>query len=228
MMTRSIEVRWFVRGDLELELARWFGGGALPAWSDEGVRRSDEYLLIPGHDEVGYRIPGPVPEGRRRAAPEPFEFQERRAWLGPVRVGVGAGGVVGHLEEWLRWSSEESRPEDWNALPADSARRVPITRRRARRWYGVGGVNGPFVPLEAGDDAPRRAVAELELVTVDTRRGPVPCWSLGVAAVGDVEDELLMSTARGFARDFLAGCPRRLHLADSYSYPAWLGRLANA
>lgn len=193
---RSLEVRWFVPGELDPAVTVWFG-----RFSAEMVVREDTYLVEP-------YLPGMSVKLR---AGEAFEVKVRQGSPGSLNV---AGRPTGRLEFFEKWSfpfapctQSSSYPPGW--LTVHKTRTVARFRMAGRRIVPAG-------PRFQGQ--PQCAV---ELTGVRTRGEA--WWTLGFEATGPARwlRSVLEDTA---ALVFTLALPGgvRLGPGNCRSYAEWL------
>lgn len=182
---RSLEARWILPGRLESAVAGW-----LERFPGEAEIREDRYLI----DRHQHGISAKVRAGTA------FEVKVHQGSPGVLKV---AGGTLGRMEYWRKWSF----PCDRVCLgDAGSADWLPVRkRRRISRFSLTGGETGCAVEL-----------AEVSVREQDW-------WSLGFEATGP--DDLLRGEfeavmAHVFARPAPDGV--EFGLDNSRSYAEWL------
>jgi len=191
---RSLEVRWIFPGQLEAEVAGWFG--RFPAATES---REDTYLLDP-------QLPGMSVKIRGGGA---LEVKVYRGSPGILEV---AGRARGRLESWQKWSFPLSPLRQDSADPAGW--RTVRKRRRISRF------SGPIVARTPGLGGEPRC--EVELTEVRTRGQD--WWALGFEATGPADllrSALEATAALVFAQALPGGMQPGPD--ESRSYAEWLG-----
>jgi hypothetical protein len=204
-METTLEVRWFGPARPPDALAIRFDELDAP----EPERRMDAYLRLPGTDDLGVKL---------RAGGDAFELKLRQHDFGETKF---AGGVVGHLERWQKWSFPVTDPAcraSGLGLPGESLIEVEKNRRLVTyRLSADGSVS--LVEERAGDGC------SVELTRLVVRRWD--WWSLGFEAFGSQDrlaDALTATADAFFAR--AAGLFGALDGARSCAYPAWFHAVA--
>ncbi len=233
----SIEVRWFIQGDLNPDspLVQWFratepfprpSGPPRLEWP-EG-RRRDTYLVLPDRPEIGIKLRR---EGIGSSEIAKLEFKGRTESLGLREIvpgGDGSAPVLGKVERWTKWSipAAEAGLDGAGVIGGDArAARGPLAiavgKRRLLRMARIGRdgsveeIADPTARIERG--------IGFELTRIDVAGAP---WSsLAFEAFPssiDPEDEFLP-----IVRAWMAGVPRRevLEPDHSFGYPALLERV---
>ena len=182
---RSLEVRWILPGRSGSAVAGWLG-----RFPGEVEMREDVYLLDPDLRGLSVKV----------RAGRALEVKVYRGSPGVLTV---AGGALGRMESWQKWSfpcdrlgREDADPVGW--MRVRKARRVS-------RFSLVGGDTGCAVELTA------------------VRAREQDWWSLGLEATGPDEvrhSELEAAAALVFARP--PPDPTEFGLHASLSYAAWI------
>jgi hypothetical protein len=196
MELHTVEVRWFHPGSCPDHVSEWFHSG--PSVS-EPERRTDEYLRLPGRDDLGVK---------RRAGIQ-LDLKLR---MGTLRDVVVPEGLDGPVESWTKWSFPLG-PEA--SLPGRSW--IPVEKVRWSRLYEAVG-KGVAVSVPAGAVISDGCSAELVELVVDGRRA----WGFGFEAFGDGDRaDALMATCRAVVADTpVDGIT--FEPDGPHSYPAWL------
>jgi hypothetical protein len=194
---RSLEVRWIFPGQLEAEVAGWFG--RFPARTES---REDTYLLDPRLRGLSVKIRG----GRA------LEVKVYRGSPGILDV---AGRARGHMQSWQKWSFPFSPLQAGSGGPA-GWRQVRKKRRLCRFVLASGQIvaHAPGLSQEPG--------CAVELTEIRTRGQD--WWSLGFEATGPADllrSELRATAALVFAQALPDGVEPGLD--DFASYAQWLG-----
>ena len=194
---RSLEVRWIFPGQLESEVAGWFG--RFPARTEA---REDSYLVDPRLSGLSVKI----------RAGETFEVKVYHGSPGVLDVG---GRACGHIESWQKWSFLSSPLRQGSADPAGW--RAVAKRRRISPFSLAGG------RAMAGASGLAEELACVVELTEVLMRGE-SWWSLGLEATGPA-DLLRRGLEATAALVFAQAVPGGLEPGqdDSRSYAEWLG-----
>ncbi len=199
---RSLEVRWIFPGQLEAEVAAWFG--RFPARTES---REDTYLLDPRWRGLSVKIRGG----------SALEVKVYRGSPGILEV---AGRARGRLESWQKWSFPFSPPRPDGGDPA-GWRPVRKSRRITRFSLASEPVAAP-APGPAGE--PR---CKVELTEVRTRGQD--WWTPGFEATGPADllrTALEATAALVFTQALPAGMAPGPDASSSYAQ--WLGQYPGA
>jgi hypothetical protein len=194
--TRSLEVRWIFRGQMEPGVARW-----LDRFPAETESREDIYLVNPGLRGLSVKI-------RAGTALEVKEYYGSRGTL------LVAGRVSGHMQSWQKWSFPFS-PLGPGVGDPPGWRPVSKRRRTSRFSFADGRVAAGAQRL-AGE---ARCAVELTAL----RTGGQRWWSLGFETTGPA-DQLRGALEATATLVFAQPLPDGLQpgLDESKSYPEWL------
>jgi hypothetical protein len=200
-METTLEVRWFGPGRPPDDIARRFD--ALGAPAPEG--RVDTYLPLPGTDDLGVKL---------RDGGTALELKLRQHDFGDTKV---AGGVVGNLERWQKWSFPvEDATCRAAALGLPTGAQVEVEKRRRLVTFLLA-PDGSARPADEreGDGC---SVEITSLVVKDSE-----WWSLGFEAFGS--QDRLADALTASAEAFFTGAPDVSPVLTgvlSCGYPAWL------
>src|SRR5512132_3191721 len=200
--TRSLEVRWIFRGELETAVAGWFGRFTAGTES-----REDLYLLSP-------HLPGLSVKVRGAGA------LEVKAYRGSPGILEVAGRARGRLEFWQKWSFSFSPPSQDGGDPPGWR---PVRKRR--RISRFSRASGQIVARAPG--LGQQPWCEVELTEVHT--GGQDWWTLGLEATGPADllrSELQATAALVFAQALPGGVEPGPD--ESRSYAQWLGQRPGA
>lgn len=191
----TTEIRWFVTGELPVDVRRWFIGPAAAA----AEARRDRYLLD-GRTDVGLKF--------RNG--ETLELKTRLQTGPALEL---AGGLVGVVERWRKWT-----PADGLVQPSASGRWVDVDKWIVKRRFELDGAEVEFSPaLSAGP------ACDVEIVAVHA--ATTTAWSLAFAASGSRSSRLsaigaawlaLLPTEAPTISDMGLDC------GESMGYPEWL------
>ena len=221
----SAELRWFLPEQGQRDhLLRWFRlRDQLPLNDEEGQydqkiaaepfvklerERTDEYLLLPDCDTVGVKQrQGKLEVKALVAGPRPFSL----------------GGVVGRMDQWVKWSFDPSEPiADQLEIELDQS--GPWRKVVKNRWLQKYSFDSGLVAVSPDRRPDTGCNIELTVINV---KATVGAWlSFGFEAFGPsgrvtaLLDEAVQHyfTTHGPA-------PVRLDGRDSLSYPSWLALL---
>ncbi len=202
-MFATVEMRWFFPGEIPTEAEDWFekqvgNPAAQPS-------RVDYYLRLDDNDSLGIKLR----EGR-------VEIKQRERPGELVSLGENAVGLV---EAWRKWPFVLAAGEAAGPFQADW-----IGVWKSRRWvlFEVLG-NGCIIP--ASSSIYRWQGCACELTTVRRIDSSEQWWSLGFEAFGEASSprDNLFHSARPLLD--VAAAPV-LPAEYSYSYPAWLQKVA--
>lgn len=194
--TRSLEMRWIFRGEMEPGVARW-----LDRFQAGTESREDIYLVNPGLRGLSVKI-------RAGTALEVKEYCGSRGTL------LVAGRVSGHMQSWQKWSFPFNSPSPDIGDPPGW--RPVYKRRRTSRFSFTDGRVAAGAQRLAGE---ARCAVELTAL----RTGGQPWWSLGFETTGPAE--LLRSALEATATlVFAQPLPDGLQpgLNESKSYAEWI------
>jgi len=206
MLTHSAELRWFFSGRVPPDIERWFRiaeacGGA--------ETRVDQYVLMDGCESVSVKL-------RERR----FEVKTRVENPHPVALGVD---ITGLMDDWVKWSVTSPATGRLGSAAQSSDRVVAVAKRRWRHKFRI--VDERPQPVPCGSQANGAGcTAELASLTVDGQ----PFWSMAFEAFGPADRVGGYLETTGL--DWLGKHPppRPFLIADSCSYPAFLGRMFRA
>jgi hypothetical protein len=200
-MYPTTEARWFRGGTLPEAMVRWFGVDR------PEPMRVDRYLVPVSGPGLGVKV-------REGAA---LELKSLRAELGERAF---TDRATGRLERWAKWQvsiasapTEASGDDEWVAVEK---------ARRLRRFTIEAGSTEPHAAREVASGLPLDVGCDAELTGLRVPGGAF--WTIGFEAFGpdDAQEGVLMAAARHLLSDLPAGVT--LHIGDSLSYPAWIGR----
>ena len=192
---RSLEVRWFLPGEPDPAVARWFS--RFPA---ETAVREDSYLLEPDLPGLSVKL----------RAGEALEVKVCQGSAGSL---YAAGRVSGRMEFFEKWSFPVA-PVTLDACPADW-----LTVRKTRRVSRFRAAGRRVVPASPGFQGQPQCAVELTGVLA---RGEA-WWTLGFEATGPAGRlcGILEDTAELV---FAQALPDGVHLGpgNCRSYATWL------
>ena len=204
-MFHSAEIRWFVEGDVDGAVQRWFR--ASPRAREEEPR-IDAYLVLPGCATCGVKIrQGHVEVKAEVTRPESVRYDN---------------GLVGRRSSWVKWSSgiagapilaERRGPERW----------VQVEKSRILRLFAVDSALSERPPA-ARIDGPGCQVelAALRLLTEgDDWESARRWWSVCLEAFAPPGETLAALDAVA-AADLLRPLAAALPGGASLAYPEWL------
>jgi hypothetical protein len=202
-MYPTVEVRWFLRGEIPSEIWRWFHNrGHDP---ETQPPREDFYLLLANGGSLGVKLR----EGR-------IEIKQRNGRSEIVRFGQH---TLGRVEQWIKWSFVASETDNFLARISEFSKWwIGVRKERKLRTYQVlesgtvtGVSTGIFIENGCG----------WELASVNYLGAEDPWWSLGFEAFG--KENNLRDTLSLVADSILSveNAPV-LTVEDSFGYPRWL------
>ena len=199
----TVEVRWFLRGEVPPEVQHWFGGesGRLPIASS----RTDYYLRLPESPGLGIKLrEGRVEVKQRQAAPDVARLH---------------GRVSGLVAAWHKWSFDLASGEDAPAGSVIPPGWTPVEKVRWLRRYQYTGA-GSIREMPASILPSRGCDWELACVRVAGETW----WTTAFESFG--HESSLHARLFAVTGEVLAsGVPPVLRTADSKSYPSWLASL---
>ena len=202
-MWPTVEVRWFGRGSLPLEVQAWFQSGQ--DQPEPQASRVDYYLRVADTNSLGIKL--------REGKVEVKQLHQRH---GAVRL---YGPVTGVMEHWRKWSFLIAQPGALADALSPATSWVAVQKERELRKYQVTD-NAAVKPIPTDHYPARGCYVELARLVA---AGEV-WWSLALEASGD--ESALPETLSLVARHvFCAGERLVLEARDSYGYPAWLQQL---
>jgi len=194
---QTVELRWFQSGRCPREIAAWFHRGP---WVGEPERRTDEYLVLPGRDDLGVK----------RRAGNQLDLKLRTGTFPGITLGAGWDGQV---EAWTKWSFPLGAATNG---PGEGSW-VPVEKLRWSRIYALTSDRTASSVAPGTLPSPGCAV-ELVEVAISSRRS----WGFGFEAFGDGDlGEVLTATCRAVEADTPLG-QLSFVARDSHSYPSWL------
>jgi hypothetical protein len=201
----SVELRWFFSGSIPPGVREWFCGSKL---CREEQSRTDHYLVFPGSNSVGLKIRNgrKLQVKARVKAPEPFSLP--------------GGVVVGRLDSWVKWSSDDADvAERLAGLRFGDPLWVSVIKERWLRQFQLD--DRQLTEVDADSEPDRGCKVELARVTPPNTNW----WSLAFESFGPTPQTADVART---AVHFLKLLPRGLALTerDSMAYPEWLNGLA--
>jgi hypothetical protein len=207
-MLRSAEVRWFFNGRASSEVVDSFLG---PSDLQE-ERRIDLYLPFAGNDSVGFKL--------RKSDSGQAALELKVQTTNPRELRF-QDGQVGRSAAWVKWSGKV----------LGSAADAPIDASTDEAWMSVEKVRRlrkvafsaeSVTEVDASSRPSEGCTYELSVL----RLNHADWWTLALETFGSpnsLESRLKLAGDWFFAR--YPSC-QVLRCEDSWSYPAWLGRLA--
>ena len=204
-MFPTVEVRWFYRGQVPLEVEAWFQQSA--GRVERHPCREDHYLRLTDTPGLGIKLrEGRIEVKQRVRKHSVVHFHER---------------VTGIMEHWRKWSfqlAEARRALLSIAVPTTSW--IPVRKERMLRTYRLT-VEEFVVPVSTPE--PFRQGCEMELTGVHVAEQD--WWTLAFEAFG--EESVLQEQLELVARHvFAAHKPPSFNASHSRGYADWLGRTA--
>jgi hypothetical protein len=204
-MKSSVETRWFYHETLPADVRKWFCGSSL-CRDDEA--RTDQYLVLPGSNEVGVRIR----EGRK------LEIKARTGLPQPLSLETGVS--VGRQDTWVKWSHDDREVVSrLAAFAGGSPEWLAVTKKRWIRKFhfdAAGNVE------EIDPDAKDKSRCRVELAELNARGSS--WWTMAFESQGQWNRAVVLEP---FALHLLRMLPHGLALTerDSMAYPEWLNRV---
>lgn len=211
-MQPSMEVRWFMVGDMPATVESWFRRGYVApadALIDDETR-DDIYLSLPTTLDLGIKL----------RAKDRIEVKQRRVDLGVEQL---RDDISGRLEQWVKWSfpllkvddkGNEVKPPDV-ALPPGSW--ITVKKRRLLRKFEVR-PDGAVTAVSAKSRPGQGCNLEVAWLTIDG----MTWWSLGFESFGETVD-VVENILRLVLKEVLADPAfPTMQAHDSYAFPTWL------
>jgi hypothetical protein len=205
-MFPTVEVRWFYRGQVPLEVEAWFHQGA--GRVEIHASREDHYLRLRDTYELGIKLrQGQIEIKQRVLRPGLVRFHER---------------VSGIVEHWRKWSFQLAEPYTaLSSIAVPTASWIPVRKERMLRTYRLT-IDTGVVPVSSSQSSPEGCELELSKVHVVEQ----DWWTLAFEAFG--EESVLQEQLERVARHvFAADRPPSLNASQSRGYADWLGRTAH-
>lgn len=221
----SAEIRWFLPGlDQRDEILKWFRLQDQLALNVEKeydpkvetgpfvkleLERTDEYLLLPDSDTVSVKQrQGKLEVKALVAGPRPFAL----------------GGVIGRLDQWVKWSFEPSDKQRSKDLEVELDLTGPWRKVVKKRYLQKYSFDSGFVAVSP-DQRPDTG-CNIELTMIDVK-ATIETWlTFGFEAFGPSGRVMaLLDQAVQHYFTVHGPAPVRLEGRDSLSYPAWLALL---
>jgi hypothetical protein len=204
-MFPTVEVRWFYRGHVPLEVEAWFHQGAGKV--ERHAAREDHYLRLRDTYALGIKLrQGRIEVKRRVRRPGVVRFHE---------------SVTGIVEHWRKWSFQLAEPDRaLSSLSVPTTSWIPVRKERMLRTYRLT-IDNHVVPASASEAL--RQGCEMELTRVHAAEQD--WWTLAFEAFG--EESVLQEQLELVARHvFAADEPPSFNASQSRGYADWLGRTA--
>jgi hypothetical protein len=204
----SAEVRWFIPGQLQDDILRWFT-------RDQSLEletgRSDEYLSFPRCETVGVKL-------RQKR----FEI---KAIIGVPTPLVGVAGVSGRTDRWVKWSFASDALESVLGDLHRSGRWFVVSKTRYLRKFSFDS-GAPIEVTQANKPLPACG-CNVELTRLEVDSNTRDWISIGFEAFGPSENTPRILTAAVEQFFDSHGVPSvELNDNNSRSYPAWLASLS--
>lgn len=200
-MHPTLEVRWFLKGQLPTELHRWFvEHSAVPI---EPEAREDWYLYSPKNRDLGIKL--------RQGS---LEIKQRLGSRGACKL---AKQVRGRVEEWVKWHFPLDGESGNSAIPASSDRLwIPVHKKRWSQHYAITTAK-TIEQVESVDQAEQGCSLELSDLQVSDQYWHSLCFE----TFGSPEalEQNLERVVQHVARN--GGFPA-LKARHSLGYPHWL------
>ena len=221
----SAEIRWFLAGrDQQDEILKWFRlQDQLPLSVEKEydpisatgpfvkleLERTDEYLLLPDSDTVSVKQrQGKLEVKALVAGPRPFAL----------------GGVIGRVDQWVKWSFEPSDKQRSKDLEVELDLTGPWRKVVKKRYLQKYSFDSGLVAVSP-DQRPETG-CNIELTVIDVKANIGTWLTFGFEAFGP--SGRIMALLDEAVQHYLTvhgPAPVRLEGRDSLSYPAWLALL---
>lgn len=221
----SAELRWFLQGKDQFdEFLKWFCLQDQILLKTEGEynpktvsgpfvkqeeERNDEYLLLPDCDTTGVK--------QRQG-----KLEVKALVLGPRPFSLG--GVVGRLDQWVKWSfepSDKQRSKDLEIELNLSGRWRKVIKKRYLQKYSFDSGLAAVSPDQRPDTG-----CNIELTVINVKANIGTWLTFGFEAFGPSGRIIaLLDEAVTYFFTLHGKPPVRLEGRDSFSYPAWLALL---
>lgn len=195
----TLEVRWFLRGQIPETIAQDFHQGTIVPPLE---KREDWYLQLPHNEELGIKL-----------RENKVEIKKRVDDRGTRQL---SEHVAGQLEEWVKWGFGSDIENQLFLEHAFQQEWIAIKKSRQQKTYQILNqkiteVIDPACPIERG--------CNLELATLEMQN---QTWfSLGFEAFG--ERDRLQETFDQVVHYVLKNSQfSTLQAENSYSYPGWI------
>lgn len=221
MIMHSAEIRWFIGGSLSDQMLTWFAAGlpvrvegfydknTVQPFVKREIERLDEYLDLPDYDTVSVKQ-------RQGKLEVKAQVSDPRSFSHP-------GGVIGRIDQWLKWSFD-----------SDLLKQMEAELRQKDTWRDVGKVryllkysfdSGKLVEVSP-DQWPVKG-CNVELTRVNVKADVEEWFTLGFEAFGPLGDvvTILEETLSHFFSRRSENSGVQLKDQNSLSYPGWLATL---
>lgn len=205
-MYPTMEVRWFLPGQIPTEVYQWFE--TCPVAPSQPETRQDWYLYQPESDTLGIKL--------RQGS---LEIKKRMLDRG---IHTLLAGVTGRVEKWVKWSFRVHESEQTLATLGAEGYWVGVQKTRQQRWYDVTDRQEvrPIAPNpQIKQEIKQGCTLEVTQVSIDNQ-----LWfSLGLEAFGAADPEEILHRV---AQQALAGTRFTFLTAErSFGYPCWLSQV---
>ena len=200
-MLPTVEIRWFIKGEIPDLLLDWFNG--LKGDPTIMSQRTDYYLCMP---DTGIGIK--IREGL-------IEHKQRSDGMGELwSDGVHSGAI----EQWEKWSFPlddtgamhkmlDTYPESWQG----------ITKKRSIRILDFDEKNRI---RNTSYEALKETACGWELTELIIEGSPDKWWTMGFEAFGDIQK--LKQTLLKVCDHVLKESPTGFNASNSFAYPEWI------
>ena len=193
-ITHTLELRWFRRGSIPVEVLHWFETNC-PGQQTQTQKHLDRYLYTPGCDTISLKLR----QGN-------IELKHYQGPLAMPQYGRNNSPLVdfweGQSEQWIKWSYPIQPPFN-NSEEVDILQSQPWIEVQKKRWQRH----------HQGIDI------ELTHVTVESE----PWWSIALEATPQTNDPDLWFS-RMISDISQTYCGPALLANHCYAYPAWLAK----
>lgn len=223
-MQPSMEVRWFLRGDMSTEIEDWFRKGLMlgPAVSFTDEKRDDIYLGLRETADLSVKARAAKSNGadKKLRAGTKLEVKQRQIDADMKQLW---NGVEGRLEQWVKWSFDTPVKDEkgehimYPDISLPEGCWIGVKKRRLVRKFAINADNMTLaVDFEARPD--EGSLMEITwLEALDQR-----WWSLSFEAFGSLDT---VQRNLELVLDLVKGDPAfpQMQAKDSFAYHRWLG-----
>lgn len=208
----SLELRWFDRGPLPVQVREWFDTLPRPKGTTPlPERRTDVYLPTPGARNLSVKL--------SRGS------LETKLQLDASDARSASGKIHGVSERWIKWSWKYDDAAHTGVYRAFAAEQrgdwIELEKARGQRKFRV--VNGAPEPIIAN----ARVELGYAIEVVDGLYRGARWWSVGVDAFAP-DDARIHGMLGDAVRLMESSFPLTLARENSMSYPTWVERLTSA
>lgn len=202
-MFPTVEVRWFLRGEVPSDILGWFQNQG-HAFEDQ-LPRDDFYLLLEDGESLGIKLR----EGR-------IEIKQRH---GQPEIAKFGKHTFGWVEHWIKWSFVAHETDNYLARISELNNWwIGVRKERKLRTYQV--LEGGTLTGVSSSELIESGCG-WELARINYLRAEDPWWSLGFEAFGKGSN--LWDTLSLVTDSILKFEDAPVFtVEDSFGYPRWL------